>query len=153
MKFAFDMRPSDSPFVESVWRTQTTGGGSFISTAASLWEMVIAKQMGKSILSIRGPETKASPALVPDGEAEYVGIVFKRGAFMPHLPKQHLVNEAVHLPESSKNSFWLQSRTWQFPDFENADTFVDRLVHDEMLAQDQVVDDVLLRHLTFLWKI
>jgi len=99
--------------------------------------------MGKFTLSIRGPETKASPAPVPEGHAEFFGIIFKRGVFMPHWPKKNLVNEAVHVPESSKNFFRLQSKAWQFPDFENADTFVDKLMRDEMLMQDQVVDDVL----------
>jgi len=28
MKFDFDTRPSDSPFVESVWQTETVGGTS-----------------------------------------------------------------------------------------------------------------------------
>lgn len=142
MDFIFDSRPSDSPFVEAVWRTQSVGGGSFISTAASQWEMVITRQKGKTTFSIRGPETKASPAPIPE-DAEFCGIIFKQGAFMPHLPKSALVNEAVHLPGTAGNSFWLHSAAWEIPDFENADTFVKRLVHDGLLVQDQVVDDVL----------
>jgi len=142
MKFEFDTRLSDSPFVESIWRTQSVGGGSFISTAASYWEMVVTKQKDKIILSIRGPETLASPSPIPE-DAEFLGIIFKRGVFMPHLPKKDLVNTALHLPESSQNSFWLQSGAWQFPDFENADTFVNKLIRENLLVQDQVVDDVL----------
>jgi len=46
MNFIFEERPSDSPFVEAIWRTQSVGGGSFISTAASRWEMVVTKQKG-----------------------------------------------------------------------------------------------------------
>jgi len=143
MRFLFDMRPSDSPFVETVWRTQTVGGGSFMSTAASHWEMVITKQMGKFTLSIRGPETKASPAIVPDGHVEFFGIVFKRGVFMPHLPKKDLVNEAVHLPQSTRNAFTVVGGVFEILTFENADTFVTRLMHNELLTHDQVVDDVL----------
>jgi len=143
MEFNFDTRPSDSPLVESIWRTQTERGGSFISTAVSLWEMVVTKQREKITLSIRGPETIASPAPIPEGYVEYVGIIFKHGVFMPHLPKQELVDNALHLPESAKHSFQLQSGAWQFPDFENADTFVNKLVRENLLAQDQVVEDVL----------
>jgi len=143
MEFDFDTRPSDSPLVEAIWRTQTERGGSFISTAVSPWEMVITKQRDKITLSIRGPETKASPAPIPRGHVEYVGIIFKRGVLMPQLPKQDLVNGAVHLPGSTKNSFWLQGSAWQFPDFENADTFVDQLARADLLTQDQVVEDVL----------
>jgi len=143
MNFIFDTRPSDSPLVETVWRSQMESGGSFISTAATPWEMVITKEKGKITLNIRGPETKASPAPIPEGHVEYVGIIFKRGVFMPHLPKSNLVDEAIHLPESSRNSFWFQGGAWQFPNFENADTFVNQLVRKNLLAQDQVVEDVL----------
>ena len=144
MEFDFDTRPSDSPLVEAIWRSQTERGGSFISTAASLWEMVVTKQREKITLSIRGPETIASPAPIPEGYVEYVGIIFKHGVFMPHLPKQELVDNALHLPESAKDSFQLlQSGSWQFPDFENADTFVNKLVRENLLMHDQVVEDVL----------
>jgi len=143
MEFDFDTRPSDSPLVESVWQTQTERGGSFISTAASLWEMVVTKQGDKITLSIRGPETIASPAPIPEGYVEYVGIIFKHGVFMPHLPKQGLVDNALHLPEPAKHSFQLQNGSWQFPDFENADAFVNKLVRENLLMQDQVVEDVL----------
>ena len=104
MGFIFDSRQSDSPLVESVWRTQSIGGGSFISTAVSHWEMVVTKQEGKITFSLRGPETLASPAPIPE-DAEFLGIIFKRGVFMPHFPKTDLVNTALHLPESLKNSF------------------------------------------------
>jgi len=63
---------------------------------------------------------------------------------MHYLPKKTLVNDAVHLPETIKNSFWLQGETWEFPNFENADTFVSRLTRNEMLLQDNIVNDVLL---------
>ena len=142
MEFNFDTRPSDSPLIEAIWRTQSVGGGSFISTAASHWEMVVTKQKDKITLSIRGPETKASPSPIPE-DAEFLGIIFKHGAFMPHLSATKLVDEEIHLPETARNSFWLHGSAWQFPSFENADTFVNRLVRNELLLQDQVVEDVL----------
>jgi AraC-like DNA-binding protein len=145
MGFNFDLRPSDSPLVESIWRTYSVGGGSFISTAASHWEMVVTKQKDKITFSIRGPETIASPAPIPE-DAEFLGIVFKRGVFMPYLPKTDLVNTAVHLSESLKNSFSFFGGAWQFPTFENVDTFVKQWVRNDLLAQDQVVDDVLRGH-------
>lgn len=144
MNFDFQMRASDSPFVETVWRTETeSNGGSFISTAASHWEMVITHYLGKYTLSIRGPETKASPALIPQGHAEFFGIVFKRSVFMPHLSKLGLVNQAVHLPQSARSAFTVVGGVFEIPTFENADTFVTRLMRNELLTFDQVVDNVL----------
>ncbi len=142
MKFIFEGRPSDSPFVETVWRTQSEGGGSFTSLAASNWEIVVTKQKGKTYLTVRGPETKAMPAPVPEN-AEFFGIVFKLGTFMPHLPARNLVNSQMNLPEAASKSFWLHGAAWQFPDYENADTFVDRLVRNGLLVHDPVVEAVL----------
>ena len=144
MKFDFDTRSSDSPLVEAVWGIETEGNGdSFISTAESRWEMVITKQMGKFTLSIRGPETKATPTPIPEGHAEYLGIIFKRGVFMPHFPKQKLVNDAIHLPQSTRNAFTVVGGVFEIPTFENADSFIIRMMRNELLTHDPVVDDVL----------
>ena len=144
MKFDFDTRSSDSPLVESVWRIETMAQGeSFISTAESRWEMVITKQSGKFTLSIRGPETKATSTLIPVGHVEYLGIIFKRGVFMPHFPKQTLVNDAVHLPQSARNAFTVVGGVFEIPTFENADAFILRMLKNELLTHDPVVDDVL----------
>lgn len=142
MGFEFDTRPSDSPLVESIWRTRSIGGGTFISTAVSQWEMVVTKQRDKITLSVRGPETYASPAPIPE-DAEFLGIAFKHGVFMPQIPKSELVDNAIHLSEHGKNSFQFLGSTWQFPTYENADTFIERFVRANQLAFDQIVDDVL----------
>lgn len=144
MLFDFKIRPSDSPLVEAVWHTETIGNGkSFMSTAESRWEMVITKHLGKYMLSIRGPEAKASLAQIPNGHAEYFGIIFKRSVFMPHVPKQNLVNESIHLPQSTRSAFTVVGGVYEIPTFENADTFVTHLVRKDLLTHDQIVDDVL----------
>jgi AraC-like DNA-binding protein len=142
MIFDFETRPSDSPFVQAIYQTRSMGGGSFISNATTQWEMVITKQVGQITLSLRGPETKASPAPIPE-DAEFLGIIFKHGTFMPRLPGSKLVDEEIHLSATGKNSFQLFGDTWEFPNFENVDTFVSRLLHKELVEHDQVVDDVL----------
>jgi AraC-like DNA-binding protein len=142
MKFVFDDRPSDSPFVEGIWRTESVGGGSFISSAASNLEMVITRQKNTITFTVRGPETKASPAPIPE-DAEFIGIIFKLGTFMPYLPPTQLVNGGVNLPGAASQSFWLQGSAWQFPDFNNADTFVERLIHQGLLAHEPIVQTAL----------
>jgi len=142
MVFDLDTRPSDSPFVQTIYQSRSSGGGSFTSIATTQWEMVITKQKGKIILSLRGPETKATPAPIPE-DAEFLGIIFKHGTFMPRLPGNKLVNEEIHLPGTAKNSFQLFGDTWEFPNFENVEQFVNRLFRRDFLTHDQVVDDVL----------
>jgi AraC-like DNA-binding protein len=137
-----DGRPSDSPFVESIYWARSVGGGSFTSIAATQWEMVITKQKGKATLSLRGPETKATPAPIPE-DAEFLGITFKHGLFMPSLPVYKLVDNEIHLPETGRNSFQLFGDTWEFPTRENAEVFLDRLMRKDLLAHDSLVTDIL----------
>jgi AraC-like DNA-binding protein len=143
MDFIVEEQPSGTPFVEKIWYTQSDRSGSFTSVASNHWEMVITGFQGKTNLTVRGPETKATPAACPP-DAEFLGIVFKPGVFMPHLPlKQLLDRKDMTLPEATSQSFWLRGSTWQFPDFENADTFVARLIDQELLVREPVVQTVL----------
>ncbi|MGQ0569127.1 MAG: helix-turn-helix domain-containing protein [Armatimonadota bacterium] len=142
MIFTFDDRLSDSPYVERIWRTHSERAGTFLSVAMSHWEMVVTRYLGKATLTVRGPETKAAPLSCPMG-GEWLGIRFKVGTLMPQLPASNLVDEAVDLPGAGAQSFWLHDSAWQFPDFENADTFVDQLVRNGLLVRDPVVDAAL----------
>lgn len=149
MKIIFEERPSDSPFVERVWHSQSDYSGAFTSIAMSRWELVIWWQYGKTYASLRGPETKATLAPVP-GETEFLGILFKHDAFMPQFPRNILVNSEVALPAASNQSFWLHGSAWQFPDYDNAEIFVNRLVHDGLLLREPIVESVLQGQLTGL---
>ncbi len=104
--------------------------------------MVVTVRNGKSTFTVRGPETKSTP-LFCDADGEWVGIEFRVGSFMPHLPVSALVDRDLTLPGAGNRSFWLDGAAWQFPDYENADTFVDRLVREGLLVREPVVDAVL----------
>jgi AraC-like DNA-binding protein len=71
----------------------------------------------------------------------------KLGAFLPHLPTSTLVDTGVDLPADSRNSFELFGSVRQLPDYDNADTFVDWLVREGLLARDPGVDALLEGHL------
>jgi hypothetical protein len=138
-----DERPSDSPFIERVWRSRSEIGGAFISMADNHWSMVVSKIEGKTYLTVRGPETKATPAYTPDN-AEFLGIQFRHDTLLPDLPARLLMDRSdVNLPEAGSTSFWLKGSAWQFPDFDNAETFVARLVREGLLIRDPVVGAVL----------
>jgi AraC-like DNA-binding protein len=146
MELVFDERPANSSFVELVWRTRSERAGTFTSVAASNWEMVITTLGGKTIVTARGPETKASEADYP-ADAEFFGITFKLGTFMPHLPVRTLLDrQDATLPEASSNSFWLHGSAWELPTFENADVFVDRLIRRGILVRDPVVEAAIQGH-------
>jgi hypothetical protein len=146
MDFAFDERSANSSFVEMVWHTHSERAGIFTSVAVSNWEMVITTFNGKTLITARGPETKASEADFP-ADAEYFGITFKLGSFMPHLPLKTLLDrQDATLPEASSNSFWLYGSAWDLPTFENADVFVDKLIRQGILVRDPVVEAAIRGH-------
>ncbi|HKT38615.1 MAG TPA: helix-turn-helix domain-containing protein, partial [Ktedonobacterales bacterium] len=67
----------------------------------------------------------------------------KCGAFISHLPAGDLIDGMVTLPEATSASFWLAGASWQFPTYENADVFIERLAHDGILVYEPVVDTAL----------
>jgi AraC-like DNA-binding protein len=144
MIFNIEQRPSDSPLIERIWRAKTESVGTLISQAATRCEMVIIKHKGKTMVTVRGPETKATALPVQLVGTEYFGITFITGAFIPRLPPGELIDRRdVNLPEASNQSFWLDGSIWQIPSYENADTFVARLVRENLLVRDPVVEAVL----------
>jgi len=141
----FQDRLSDSPLIERVWRCHSERGGKFISVAAGHFEMALTRLRGETFLTLRGPETKATPLDCP-AEGEWLGIRFKPGTFMPQLPPGSLRDHNdVTLPEASSRSFWLNGSAWQYPDFENAEVFVQRLAKLGVITRDRKIDDVLKR--------
>src|SRR5262245_55495012 len=147
MIFRFEEKPSNSPFVERIWRTQSDSVGTFISQAKANGEIVLTRYKGKTTLTVRGPETKATFLDYQSLGAEYLGITFKLGAFMPQLLPENLRDwRNVDLPEANSQSFWLHGSAWQFPNYENADTFVARLVREGLLVTDPVIETVLQGH-------
>jgi len=51
-------RPSESPFVERVWRCHSEGASPFLSIAQSRCELVVTKLQGKVTLTVRGQRPK-----------------------------------------------------------------------------------------------
>jgi hypothetical protein len=91
---------------------------------------------------VRGPETKATTVPIPQ-EAEFFGIQFSLGTFMPGLPPGQLVDSSLTLPQATTTSFWLDGAGWELPGPDNADVFVGRLVRAGLLVHDPVASAAL----------
>ena len=97
----FDERPSDSVFVERVWRCRSERAGAFLSIAQNNFEMAVTRHQGRTFLTLRGPETKATIADCP-AEGEWLGIRFALGTFMPrHMPDGRPVSAGRAFVKSS----------------------------------------------------
>jgi hypothetical protein len=115
MKFTFDNRGADSPLVEAMWRTTSDAEGSFTSTAIATWELVFTRSNGVMRATLRGPETFSSPALVP-ADAEFIGIQFKLGTYMPTLPTHQFVDRAIELlGQGGRRTFGFLGKVWEIP--------------------------------------
>ena len=141
--FTLEGRPSRSPFVEQMWQAHSEPEEYFISVAASHWEMVVTRQRGAARLTVRGPETKATIVAIP-ADAEFFGIRFSLGTFMPRLRPGHLVDRSVTLPLGTNTSFWLSGSAWELPGPDNVDVFIDGLVRAGVLAHDPVASAAVL---------
>jgi AraC-like DNA-binding protein len=142
MSILTKQRLSDSPYIERIMHGITTGEGAPIRPAETNWHMVFVKVGGIRQLLVVGPWTTAGTVRYGEG-AEILWLKFKLGTFMPHLPVKNLLDRETIIPQAADKKFWLNSSVWQFPDFENADTFVNRLAHQEILLHDPVVSAAL----------
>lgn len=131
-------RPSDSPYIEMVWRGRVLHDYSPVCPADTRWNLLFAKQNGRIRVTAEGATTQFVPKNQYEGN-EFLVIKFKLGTFMPYLPAGRLLNGDALLPEAAGKSFWLNGSAWQFPDFENVETFVARLVRQHVLVTDPVV--------------
>jgi AraC-like DNA-binding protein len=135
-------RLSDSRYVEWVTHGLTFGEEMMTRPAENHWHMVFVKENGRSHAIVVGPWTTAGEVWMGDG-AEILWIRFQLGTFMPHLPTRNILNTEISLPEGRCQSFYLKGSTWEMPTFENADTFLERLVREELLVCDPLVNAAL----------
>lgn len=131
-------RASDSPFVERVWCSHSEAAGWFVSIAESRAEIVVARHRGRVTVVVRGPETRATRVPYP-ADAEWLGIRFAPGVTVAPQPAWSLVDRKVVLPPASRGSFWFNGSAWRVPDFGSAETFVQRLVREDLLVMDPAV--------------
>lgn len=143
MLINFEDRASDSPLVERVWKSHSERAGSFHSMATCNWVMAVTRHKGATFLTVRGPESRATIAECP-AEGEWIGIHFKLGTCMPLMPNGDLRDRnGLTLPDASCNAFYLNGSAWEYPTYDNAETFVKRLVKQGLIVVDKCVQNAL----------
>jgi hypothetical protein len=144
MFLTFEDRPSDSPFIERVWRAHSAGGGVFLSIAEGNLELVVTRLPGLTRVTLRGPVT--TPSMVdcpPNGQ--WIAVRFRLGTYLPRLPTALLMNHnSLDLPLTADDRFWFEGAAWEIPAFENAEVFVQRLARSGAIARDPAVGATIL---------
>jgi hypothetical protein len=140
MFLTFEDRPSNSPYVERVWRCYSTRGGPFRSMAEGNLELVVTRLDGFAQVTLRGPVTQASTVDCPPN-GQWFAIRFRVGTYFPGLPTARLLDHRdLHLPTTRDGRFWLEGEAWEIPDYENAEVFVTRLAKRGAIAIEPAVD-------------
>jgi len=146
MSNILEQRCSDSPYLETIMRGRMVSDGPQIRPSEVHWHMVFSRYHGRVQSVFVGPWTTAGVADWKAG-AEILWVKFSLGAFMPHLPVRDYRDIETLLPGAASQSFWLKSSAWQFPDYDNVETFVERLVREEVLVHDPIVKAALQEQL------
>jgi hypothetical protein len=142
MGFSYEERQTDSSYIVGIARVFAETDITPLCRADGRWELIVRRQQGRNNLLVGGPMTKAS--LVSNGEgSEFLIIKFKFGLYMPALPARNFVDAETALPEASSKSVWLNGSAWPLFDYENVETFIDRLVREDALVWDPVVKAAL----------
>lgn len=142
MPLEIEHRPSVSPYVERVWRSRSEDVPRMTAVATPRWSLVFWEQAGRMYSAVQGPGSRAGHAPVPD-EATFFGIDFALGTTMPRVPVGRLVDGHAEIPDVTRTSFWLDGSTWHVPDYDNAESFVGRLVRAGVVVRDPLVADVI----------
>ncbi len=145
MDFTVKNQESCSSLVETVWSSQSEQAGSFTSLAVSTSELVFTRVQGTTTVMMRGPETKATTAYGP-ANAEFFGISFKLGVYMPALPPTHLLDRHANL-NTIGSTFWLNDHALPIPDAANADLCIERLVRLGLLRSEPTVEPLVRNEL------
>lgn len=142
MSIVFEQRNSDLQVIESITHGYTTANGSVTRPASPTWHLVISRHNGCSRVFFVGP-WQGSGTCRYASDAEILWIQFRIGVYLPLLPPSQIVNQERVMPEGTGRTLLLNGVRYQLPDFENAELFVQRLVRENDLTFDPIVDAVM----------
>jgi AraC-like DNA-binding protein len=142
MTFIAEGRLSDSPYVDSIWHGRADTDHTLMCPADGRWNLTFTIVKGRVQVSVEGPMSRAVPKTHVEG-VDWLVIKFKLGVFLPGMSARNYLDDAALLPQAANRSFWLHRSTWQMPDYQNADTFVDWLVRDDAVQFNPVVSAAL----------
>ena len=130
--------------LDRVWAAECDSPTVFSSMALINPGIGFVRIGGTTTVHLRGPATKASPLSCPP-DAEYFGVDFRLGAYLPMFPPAGLANlQDALLPVLPDKRILLDGRSWEMPTEQNVDVFVEHLERAGLLVFDPLVEE--LRH-------
>jgi hypothetical protein len=138
----FDDRPSESPYIERVWRSRSDAVDRMTSIATAHWTLVAWRAGRAWRVAAQGPETGATTARVPT-ETEFVGIRLSLGTTLEPLPVGRLVDDGAEFADVGRQSVRIFGHTVPLPGYDDAEDLVRRMARAGVIVRDPMVSDVL----------
>lgn len=133
-------RPSDSPYIDRVWRSQNLTDGVYSATPDGSWDLIVMiHQTGVMQMALAGQATKPMQVPYQAGTGSIV-ISFSPGAYMPHYPAETLLDSIIFLPNFDNEHFNLAGHTFAFPTFDDAEVLIEKMISLGILKNDRIVD-------------
>ncbi|MGW5557962.1 helix-turn-helix domain-containing protein [Micromonospora sp. NPDC003944] len=134
MRFEHRDTETDASIVDRVWRTSSDAEDTMTSAARTCCQLILTRRQGRLLVSLRGPETRATTATVPS-DAEFLGIRLTLGTVLRPYPASSIVDGYVPLPVTDSGRVVVGSEDWEAPTYENVEQFVRRLSDAGLLAR------------------
>ena len=121
MSFTYEEKPSSSPYVDIVWRTEDQTDGVYVASADACWDMIfIRSKDGKTKVLLSGPSSQITHVPYSAGNKNF-GVRFKPGVIFTDIPAPDMLNVVQALPMPTEATFVLQGITWHLPTYECID--------------------------------
>ncbi len=142
MNAIFEGRKPQSPYIEMIWQGRVLQDYAPVCPADSNWNLLFIRHRGTVRVTAEGATTQFVPKTQFEG-AEFLVIKFNLGVYMPYIPPSVLANKDALLPNAASTTFWLNGSSWQVPNYENVETFVERLVRDGIVVREPLINAAL----------
>ncbi|WP_433134184.1 AraC family transcriptional regulator [Micromonospora sp. CA-240977] len=125
MRLRFEHRDTetDASVVDRVWRTSSDAEDTMTSAARTCCQLIVTRTQGRLLVSLRGPETRATTAAVPPN-AEFLGIRLTLGTVLRPYSAASIVDGYVPLPVTDSGRVVIGGEDWEAPTYENVEQFV-----------------------------
>lgn len=138
-------RQLDTPYVSEVTSTLFTEAGETLLQPDGCWDFAFLRR-GDTLTVLRTGQTTRPVIYVHQPGDETLAIKFRASSFMPLMPGEVMRDEGVVLELFGQRDFWLGPQVREIPTLENADVFIDHLVHERLVESNDVVASVVEGH-------
>ncbi|HEX6462564.1 MAG TPA: helix-turn-helix domain-containing protein [Candidatus Saccharimonadales bacterium] len=135
-------RKSDSPYIESLWEGVAQNGGIHLTAADATIDIACLKRRGTTHLFLSGPASKVQVEQFEAGD-EVLTIRLRTGVYLPFIAGARLADTDTFLPNAGSKHFWLHGSRIAFPNFDNAEIFIEQLAMLGLLSRNISLENAL----------